>query len=448
MNIYKEFIEEFLRKGSNATKEELKFILYELETILKKSKDKTPREIITILVNDVNNLVNDIINKYPIPGYYIDISSNLFSIKTYGGSMDEYGTTMNKNAIFDIASITKLFTQIISYNLIREGYYKLDTKVKDINPKFKNLNNLTVGTIMKFGFTFKMDGRIKDAKSIEEAYEILYTISVDEFKYRYLDHGMIILKELEETVTKKSYEELLRYYITDKLNLNDTYVWLPKEKRNLFTGTPNINEGVNNDIKAVKLGESSGHAGIKACSDDLITLGKNLFINNDLFPIKHISDMYQESKISSKAKMSRGIMGNACTFGGSFIDKISPMKSTAFQGSTRTQLNIGLYNDIPIVSTILFNPASMGINIAKKEEQKYNCKFITEYEYNGKKYAQISAQKILNINEIVKPMVREIAKLSLKLAFLDKLVNMCEPNYKEINIEYKDKQLIKETTNL
>ena len=357
MNIYKEFIEEFLRKGSSATKEELKFILYELETILKKSKDKTPREIITILVNDVNNLVNDIINKYPIPGYYIDISSNLFSIKTYGGSMDEYGTTMNKNAIFDIASITKLFTQIISYNLIREGYYKLDTKVKDINPKFKNLNNLTVGTIMKFGFTFKMDGRIKDAKSIEEAYEILYTISVDEFKYRYLDHGMIILKELEETVTKKSYEELLRYYITDKLNLNDTYVWLPKEKRNLFTGTPNINEGVNNDIKAVKLGESSGHAGIKACSDDLITLGKNLFINNDLFPIKHISDMYQESKISNKAKMSRGIMGNACTFGGSFIDKISPMKSTAFQGSTRTQLNIGLYNDIPIVSTILFNPA-------------------------------------------------------------------------------------------
>ena len=444
MDIYENFIEEFLNNGSNATKEELREVLYELKLVMQNNKDKTINEIIEILTTDVNNLANKIINEYPIPGYYIDISSDSFNIKTYGGSMNETGIKMNRDAIFDIASITKLYTQIISYNLIRQGYYNFYTKVKDINPNFKNLNDLTIGTIMNFGFSFKMDGKIEDSKNIYEAYKTLYTISIDELKYRYIDHGMIILKILEETVTKKSFEKLLHYYIIDKLHLENTYIDLPKEKRKLFTGSPNINEGVCNDMKSVIFEESAGHAGIKACSNDLLILGKNLFTNNSFFSNINVKDMYLKSKISKKAKMSRGIMGNACTFGGSFIDKISPIKSTAFQGSTRTQFNIGLYNDIPIICTILFNPASMGIERAREEEKKSNCKFVTEYEYNHKKYTQISAQRILNTNSIVRPIVKEIAKLELKLSFLEKYIKMYNQDYnKKISLEFKDKQLIK-----
>ncbi len=435
----KDFINEFLEKNPNISREELIEIFKDFKVVLDNSKDKTLKEILSILVEDINLKVKDLMEKYPIPGYNIEVDSGMFGVKLYGGVMDETNKPMKKDAIFDVASITKLFTQIISYNLINEGYYSFNDKVVDLAPAFKNAHDLNIKTIMEFGFTYSLDDRIENATSKEEALDILHTLGLREKKYAYIDFGMICLKEVMEHVTGKTYEELVNEYIINKLDIKNTYLNVPKEKLDLITGTPNAYLGKGNDLKAIKLGGVSGHSGVMADTKGLITVVKNLYLNKNFFP-GNLSDVYIESKISKIDNWKRGKMGNACVVGGPFVDEISSLDASAFQGSTRTQVNVGTYNNILTSSAMLLNPASMGLERAKELEERINKKIVSKYSFEGQEYSQIASQILLPTDTVVKPLTNEMAKLSLKLSFLNKLVNSYEPNYNDkinIEIEYK-----------
>src|SRR5690554_1736432 len=125
MNLYskkieEEFVEEILKNGFYANKDEIIESLKEMETILNSNKDRSLEEIVSVLLNDIYNKIKGLVKEgYPIPGYNIEINSGLINANLYGGVLNKSGSPMTKDAIFDIASITKLFTQIISYNLIK-----------------------------------------------------------------------------------------------------------------------------------------------------------------------------------------------------------------------------------------------------------------------------------------------------------------------------------------
>ena len=432
------FIDNMVRNGFGATVDEMVEVLSEMETVLNSNKDQTIEEIVTVLMDSLNNKVKELSNEFPfIPGYNIAVNSGNIKTNIYGGNLDSKGNPMIKEALFDVASITKLFTQIISYNLIREGYYRPNDMISDLHPKFVNATNLDIKTIMNFAFSYKIDGKIEDANSIAEAKEVLYTLGVNEKDvYAYIDFGMLCLKEVMEYTTGKTYEELVNEYIVNKLELENTYLQVPEAKRNILTGTPNIELGLNNDMKAIKLGGHAGNSGILANSDDLLKVVSNLYLNETFFPNDRLKDVYTESEISKKDDWARAIMGNACTLGGSFAGKLAPFNTSAYQGSTRTQVNVGIYNDILTSSAILFNPASMGLEKAYELEEKLNKKFVTEYSFEGKNYVQMSTQVLLPVGSFVKPMTEEVNKLQLKLAFLNTLIEVYEPNFKEaINIE-------------
>ncbi len=418
MNMYsrkieEEFIKDILKKGFYADKEILTETLREIEPLLNHSKDKSLEEIITILFNNLNNTLYKLTKEdYQIPGYHIEIMSDFIRAILYDGVLNETKTPMPKNALFDIASITKLATQIISYNLIKEGYYNFDDKIKDLHPKFKKADNLDVKTIMNFSFSYNLDGQIEKVTSIEDAKKILYTLGIREKDtYTYIDLGMNCLKEVMEYVTKKSFDQLFQEYIVTKLNLKDTYLTVPKDKLHLITGTPNAHLGKVNDMKAIKLGGISGHAGILASSKDLLKIVKNLYVNNSFFPQEKVKDVYTQSEYSKASDDQRGIMGNACcTIGGPFVDYLSPLDASAYQGSTRTQINIGTYNDTLTASSILLNPASTGLERAEEIEKISNKKFVTKYHFEGQDYVQMATQTILPVKEVVKPLTKEIAK--------------------------------------
>ena len=92
-----------------------------------KSKDKKIINKCKINVDNINQL-EDIRNKYPIPGYTVGVNVENINVKMYGGGLDFNGRKMPDNALFDLASITKFYTQIIAYNLIKEGYFSFSDK--------------------------------------------------------------------------------------------------------------------------------------------------------------------------------------------------------------------------------------------------------------------------------------------------------------------------------
>lgn len=443
--ILDEFIDEVKKEGTYATVEELKDVLYDTLKVIKYHKDDTPEELVDRIIDDNIKQLEEIRNNYPIPGYTVGVRVSNINVKLFGGDIDAFERKMPDNALFDVASVTKFYTQIVAYNLIKEGYFSLEDKVKDLDPRFVNVNDLTIRDVLTFTTEFKTNGRISDKVEVNEALNCLYQMEVvAKGVYNYNDLGMILMKELMENVTNKKYSELVDEYIVNKLGLLDTHLVVPKNKIELVTGSANAKLGKVNDPNALALGGYSGHAGIIASSDDLIKLGTGV-ASSDVIPRDMLKDAYTPG-----AKDIRGIMGNTYTshekgVDASYVDRLEPITNFAVQGSTRTQLTIGKDS----TSTILLNPACMSIEQALEEEAKINearalkgqnpLSLVKHFKFNQNgeaiEYNLIDARQMAPSGATIEKIITGNAKLALRLKFLNKVITNYDKNYKkEVNV--------------
>ena len=122
-NVYLEIIEDFIKKiqveGCYAKECEIRQVVEEAMSIIKTNLDKTLEEIIEIMIDENIEELEHIRNKYPIPGYTVSVNVNNIHVKMLGGYINEQREKIPENALFDIASMTKFYTQIIADNLIK-----------------------------------------------------------------------------------------------------------------------------------------------------------------------------------------------------------------------------------------------------------------------------------------------------------------------------------------
>ena len=446
--ILESFLDDVQRAGTYATRDELEAATKPMLDIIQKRPDSTPEELVEAVIQDDVKYLEEMRRNYPIPGYTIGMQVGNINVKIVGGNMDTTNRKMREDAIFDIASTSKFYTQIIAYNLIKEGAFTLDDKVKDLDHRFKNVGDLTMRDVLTFTTQFRTDGRLDSKKTIGEAEECLHNMSVVEIgKYNYNDLGMMLTKEVMENITHKSYQELVDYYIVNKLGLKDTHLVLPSNKIERFTGSANATTGMVNDGSALSVGGYSGHAGIKVTSDDLISLGTGV-LTGKIFPNEMLSDAYTPGITVNPdgGKENRGIMGNTYTShkegtNRTYISKLAPKTSFAVQGSTRTQLVVG--NDS--ISTILLNPCSMGLECAKEQEAKINASrekngqaplsLVKDLTFirGGKEvhYNVIDARQMAPSVATVERIVNKNAELSLKLNFLNTVIKAYDSHYNQ-----------------
>ena len=241
---------------------------------------------------------------------------------------------------------------------------------------------------------------------------------------------MMILKEVMEKVTGRTFKDLVNHYIIVKLGVPNTHLVVPNFKTDLITGTPNAQYGLPNDKTAVILGGYSGHAGMFSTSKDLITAGKGA--TSILLPEDKIHYLWTQG-----LKLNRGYMGNTYVpLGGglkdTLVDVYSLRRSFAVQGSTRGQLNAGVDH----ASTILLNPSSMSYEQAEELLGK-NPRTVQKYfaMKDGKQIEckLIDPRTIVPIDN-VSPITTANAKLTLKLMFL-KYIFQKENYEKEVKVK-------------
>ena len=432
--LFEEFIDEIKEEGTYASADEIREATKDTLNIIKDNKDSTPEEIIELIIKDNIELLEAIKNKYPVPGYTVGVSVDNIDVKLTGGNLDYEGRKMRDDALFDLASMTKFYTQVIAYNLIKEGYFSLEDKIKDLDPRFENLGNLTVNDILTFTTKFQTDGRLDAKSSSDEAYQTLLKVKpIEVGKYNYNDLGMMIMKEVMEYVTITTYPDLVEKYITDKYKLHDTHLILPNSKIYRATGSANDKIGKINDPSALALGGFSGHAGMFASSDDLIKLGKA--VHDGLIPEDMISNTYTPGVVDN-----RGIMGNTYTshdrgIDRSYVDRLEPKKNFAIQGSTRVQMNIGE----KWTATALLNPASMGIDAAMEMEKRINAKLksdgkapvhlIKDLYFGDEHYKSFDVRQMAPGPQTIEPIATSNAVLALRLRLLNKFIKEYDKSY-------------------
>ena len=426
LKLMEDFLDEVREDYPYIKSSYIKEICDDIIPILYDNKDADEYEIIEKIIQDDLDFVNELFSKNIVPGYTIGINEGNINVKYFGGKVDS-DNSMTEDTLFDIASMTKMYTQVILYKLIKDGYFGLDDNIYDLDNRFVNLKDVTVRELMSFTINLETPGNMTGMENIEDAKEALFNIhvKVDENgnqlrnKYCYSDFGLMVMKEVAEKVTGKSYKELL-----GELGLNETVV--DGLEKFTITGSANQEKLAVNDPKAISVGGYSGHAGIFASSDDILRFYK-MTQGGTLLDGPGLTWANMPGELTN----NRGrLFGNTyvLTEAGlknSFVDNLSPLGSYATQGSTRTQ---GVATPTG-ASVILTNPASVSLEEALEFETKINQNLMREgknpqsliknfvFNRNGlqEMYQMIDARRMIDLDNIT----HMNAITSLRLRFLN-----------------------------
>ena len=207
------------------------------------------------------------------------------------GSMNLQGDPVKPDSIYDLASLTKLFTGLLIMRLYEAGQLDLDAPIAGYAPQFIHLDSLTVRQAAWFQRTLKTPERIDQAASRDEALKLLFSADHQENgRHAYSDIPAMVLKYVLEAAGGLPYMELLRREILDPLGMKETFCLVPEALRPRCVSTDRehriekgryivrdgILPGTPHDPKAriLEHGEDDcpGHAGLFSTVVDLIRL--------------------------------------------------------------------------------------------------------------------------------------------------------------------------------
>ena len=192
---------------------------------------------------------------------------------------------INSSTMFDVASVTKLFTLILTLKLSEDGIIDLNDKISDVNPDFDKLEDYTFNDLIRMHGILYTEGNVATAKNEKEAFRILKSLYLKDNSRKennYTDFGAIVIgKTIEKIMSEKfgkniTLNDLMNEYIYKKADMHDT-TFNPSSFN--VSGNGGYDSLVH-DPKARILGGMVGSAGIFTTSSDLNRLAKSLYSVN------------------------------------------------------------------------------------------------------------------------------------------------------------------------
>lgn len=192
---------------------------------------------------------------------------------------------MEKDMIFDLASISKLFTVTAAMQLYEKGLFELDDPVAEHLPAFaeNDKSDVTIRQLMTHtsGFTAWIPLESM-ADSREEALDIVLTYPLAHepgTNYEYSDLNMITLGALVEEWSGKRLDAYVQENITSPLGMTDTMYNPPASLIDRIAATAYVPgrgmiRGVVHDGNSLVLDGVAGHAGVFSSATDLAALAQ------------------------------------------------------------------------------------------------------------------------------------------------------------------------------
>ncbi|MFE0445515.1 serine hydrolase [Streptomyces fungicidicus] len=199
---------------------------------------------------------------------------------------------MAGDTVFDLASVSKLFTSILAVQQIERGALELEAAVASYLPDFGRAGkqDVTVRQLLTHTSGFRSWIPLYAAPTYEEKVRLVYDekpASPPGTAYLYSDLNLISLQLVLEEVTGRSLDTLLAEEITGPLGMRRTRYnppasWKPgiaatEDARRPWSGLDRgLVWGEVHDENAHSLGGVAGHAGVFSSAWDLAVLGRTL----------------------------------------------------------------------------------------------------------------------------------------------------------------------------
>lgn len=199
---------------------------------------------------------------------------------------------MAEDTVFDLASVSKLFTSILAVQQIERGALGLEATVASYLPDFGRAGkqDITVRQLLTHTSGFRAWIPLYNAPTYEEKLQLIWNeapLNPPGTTYLYSDLNLISLQLVLEKITGRTLDALLRDEITAPLGMrrtryNPPAAWKPEiaateDARKPWSGLDRgLVWGEVHDENAFSLGGVAGHAGVFSSAWDLAVLGRTL----------------------------------------------------------------------------------------------------------------------------------------------------------------------------
>lgn len=227
------------------------------------------------------------------------IETNSYGIKDISVALgcDNYTYFYNykESILYDLASITKLFTLKVIYDLEKEHKIDWNTPINTYLEEFDTLKDYTIMDAIQMRKVLETDGKLADTKDYGEFIKVLKTVRIKDNKSVYADIGHVLLGKVIEKVTKKDLKTHFKETIFDKYSMNNT-CFLPKNNFDL-KGNGNALY-LPHDFKTRIANGMTGAAGIFSNVYDLVRFSKEL-LNGNVFDKEFLDQIYDYTFIDT-----------------------------------------------------------------------------------------------------------------------------------------------------
>ncbi|UWE10526.1 serine hydrolase domain-containing protein [Actinacidiphila bryophytorum] len=227
-------------------------------------------------------------------GVVVERSAGGYAVKYADGTTElpqDQWIPARTDTIYDLASLSKLFTSIVAMQQLEAGRIDLDTPVAHYIPEFaaNGKADITIEQLLTHTSGFDADpvpslwAGYSDIPSREKAILDAKPIHPPGTTYLYSDLNMLSMQLVLEKVTGRPLDALVRDGITGPLHMTDTgynppAAELPRIAATEYQTSParGMVWGQVHDENSWALGGVAGHAGVFSTADDLAVLAQTV----------------------------------------------------------------------------------------------------------------------------------------------------------------------------
>lgn len=306
-----------------------------------------------------------------------------------GGSFVPAGKAITENSLYDLASLTKVFTSVAMLRLIERGKISFDDGIGQIDPRFNHLRKVSIYDTLTYQAVLRSPERIDDQPDADEAERMIFAcrrIGGPEPKKLYSDMNALICKYLIESASGLRFEDYLSGHIFLPLGMNDTYAAVPDDRigdclnynyEHRISGgkyllSDIISPGLPHDPKARLLTAGRkglcGHAGIFSSAQDMVQFAQGL-LSGALLSRKMLLEI-GKNRTGRTGGPYRQYLGYLC-FSKSAVQHLSEVPSwmgeRAFGQAGYTGNHLAIDPELGVFDLLLGNRCHMRVSAIEPE---------------------------------------------------------------------------------
>jgi CubicO group peptidase (beta-lactamase class C family) len=195
---------------------------------------------------------------------------------------------MKPDSIFDLASLTKVYTALLVLQLADRGKIELDAPLRKYLPEFTGTGKaaITIAMLLAHTSALPVGAKVTGFADNPARWHAVLTTplvkgGVPGTTFRYSSVGLMVLGRLVEKLTGKSLDKALRDNLLTPLGLKDTgfqpLKWVSNKERLVATdarSSRGLLRGTVHDDVCNRLGGVAGHAGLFGTARDVAAIGQ------------------------------------------------------------------------------------------------------------------------------------------------------------------------------